>query len=152
MNVRLRLKQIDPANATTGSVMVFSPSTNISGSWITGSLSDISGTLTSSQHAPIRQLIHFIDDGPAEGFASGAFKETHNSFFPTASIWYTDSSKADKIVEKTINRSAPSGSNLKPNPITWKMYDVDGSTVLVTVQDDITYSGIKEVSRTRIIT
>jgi hypothetical protein len=34
----------------------------------------------------------------------------------------------------------------------WKVYDVDGSTVLATVTDSISYSGVFETSRTRTIT
>jgi hypothetical protein len=107
-----------------------------------------------SRHAAIRNLIHFIDDGPAEGFASGAFKETlpAASPFPTSVIWWESSSKLKKIVEKTITRSGGAATNVTPTPIIWKVYDTDGSTVLATVSDAITYSGVFETSRVRTIT
>jgi len=110
------------------------------------------GALTEAAHKALRQLIHFINDGPAESFASGAFKEVTGGFFPTSRIWWESTSKLKKIVEKTITRSGGGATNVKPTPIEWKMYDTDGSTVLVTVSDAITYSGIAEVSRIRTIT
>jgi hypothetical protein len=109
--------------------------------------------LTKEQHDALRSLIHFIDDGPAEGFPSLSYKEIlpAGSPFPTQVIWWESSSKLKKIVEKTITRSGGGATNPKPTPIVWKMYDTDGTTVLVTVSDAITYSGIFEVSRTRTI-
>lgn len=106
-----------------------------------------SGGLTENAHRILRQLIHFIDNGPAEGFASGAYREVTGTIFPTAIIWYTDSGKTDKIVEKTIT-----WTGINPTTIEWKMYATDGSTVLATVTDTITYSGIFEISRSRAIT
>jgi hypothetical protein len=38
-----------------------------------------------------------------------------------------------------------------PTTEEWKMYDTDGSTVLATVTDTISYSGPFETSRTRAI-
>lgn len=145
--MRVRIQQLDDDGAGNGDIIVFNAA---SGSWEVGASGSTSG-ITAEQHKAIRQLIHFIDGGPAEGFASGAEEEIHDSFFPTASIWWTDSSRTDKIVEKTINRDPPSGSNVTPNPITWKMYDTDGSTVLVTVTDEITYNGVKPIKRVRTI-
>jgi len=104
------------------------------------------GGLTEAQHKILRQLIHFIDNGPAEGFASGAYREMTGTVFPTAIIWWVSDSKVDKIVEKLIT-----WSGINPTTIVWKIYDTDGSTVLATVTDAITYSGIFESSRTRTI-
>jgi hypothetical protein len=105
------------------------------------------GGVTESSHKVLRQLIHFIDDGPAEGFASGAYKETTGTVTPTAIVWYTDSGKTDKIVERLIT-----WSGVVPTVDKWKIYDTDGSTVLWTISDAITSSGIFETSRTRTIT
>ncbi|UCH26700.1 MAG: hypothetical protein JSV66_03365 [Trueperaceae bacterium] len=106
------------------------------------------GGLTEEAHKAIRQLIHFINEGPAEGFASGAYKETLPSaaIFPTSVIWWESSSKLKKIVEKTITWTGVNATTIE-----WKMYDTDGSTVLVTVTDAISYSGIFETTRTRTI-
>lgn len=107
-----------------------------------------SGALTETAHRTLRQLIHFINDGPAEGFTSGAYRETVGGAFPTSITWYTNSGKTSKIVERLITWGT------SPKVVTqdqWKMYDTDGSTVLVTVTDAITYSGALETSRTRTI-
>lgn len=115
----------------------------------TGEYDPRSGSgLSSEQHKTLRQLIHFIDEGPAEGFVSGAYKESsYSGILLTSAIWWESSSKLKKIVEETLTWS---GILLQTDE--WKMYDTDGSTVLVTVSDAITYSGVFEVSRTRTIT
>ena len=105
------------------------------------------GGLTEEGHKILRQLIHFIDDGPAEGFTSGAYRETTGTVFPTAVIWWESSSKLKKIVEKNIT-----WTGVNPTTIEWKVYDTDVSTLLATVSDAISYTGIFETSRTRTIT
>jgi hypothetical protein len=108
-----------------------------------------SGTgLTKPQHDALRSLIHFINDGPAEGFVSGAFREIlpAASPFPTSVIWWESAAKLQKIVELTITYTG-----INPTTEEWKMYDTDGTTVLVTVTDTVTYSGVFELSRTRAI-
>jgi len=106
-----------------------------------------SGGLTEGAHKILRQLIHFIDDGPAEGFASGAYREMAGTVFPTSIIWWESSSKSKKIVEKNIT-----WTGVNPTTIEWKVYDTDGTTVLATVSDSISYSGVFETNRTRTIT
>jgi len=129
-----------------GDDMRFRDKNNTSPVTLTALLSG-SGGLTESAHRTLRQLIHFIDNGPAEGFTSGAYRETiHSGVFPTAIIWWESVSKLKKIVEKTL---AYTGAF--PTTITWKMYDTDGSTILATVTDSLTYSGSKETSRIRTI-
>lgn len=115
------------------------------------SLADLAAAgsgVSEAAHKALRQLIHFIEDGPTDGFTSGAFKETTGTVFPTAEIWYVVGSTppAGKIVELLTTWTGP----VITQEI-WKMYDIDGSTVLVTVTDTITYSGIFETSRTRAI-
>lgn len=102
--------------------------------------------LDKATHDALRSLIHFINDGPAEGFASGSFRETTGTVFPSAIIWYVVGSTppAGKIVEKLITYTGAF-----PTTIVWKMYDTDGSTVLITITDTITYSGPFETGRTR---
>jgi len=110
--------------------------------------SQSSGGITDSQHKSLRQLIHFINEGPADGFASGAYKEILPAAnpFPTSIIWYTDNIKTNKIVEKTIVYN----TNKTPNSITWKMYDIN-NILIATIIDSITYNGVFELSRTRTI-
>lgn len=103
------------------------------------------------QHPSLRQLVHLADEGgPFEGFASGAYQETLPSAspFPTSVIWWTSSAKTAKIVEETITYNP----NKTIATDQWKVYDVDGVTVLATVTDTISYSGVFETNRTRTIT
>lgn len=95
-----------------------------------------------------RQLTYFMDEGPAEGFLSGAYKEITGGVFPTLVIWYDNNGVGKKkIVEKTINRNA----NQTPSTIVWKIYDA--SEVLIrTITDTFTYSsGVFESSRLRTV-
>jgi len=131
--------------------------TNISASNVQEALEEVdaaisAGGITADAHKILRQLIHFIDDGPAEGFASGAYREVTGGVFPTAVVWWESSSKLKKIVEKLITRSGGGATNVTPTPIKWKIYDTDGSTVLWTISDAVTYSGVFEQNRTRTIT
>jgi hypothetical protein len=102
--------------------------------------------LTADAHKTLRQLIHFIDNGPAEGFASGAYRVNSGGIFPTAITWYTDSTPSKKkIVEKLLTWTGPN-----PTTIIWKMYD-SSETLLVTITDTISYTGPAETSRTRVL-
>ncbi len=111
-------------------------------------LSDLSGGgVSEAQHRVLRQLIHFIDDGPATGFASGAYKETTPTGpFPTSEIWWESSAKLKKIVSLDTTWTGP-----RITQEVWKVYATDGSTVLATVTDVVAYSGVFETSRTRTI-
>lgn len=109
-----------------------------------GNLTGLSSGISTTTHRTLLQLIHFIDEGPAEGFTSGATRTTTGTTFPSQILW----KRADttKLVEKNITYTGAF-----PTTIEWKIYDVDGSTVLATVTDAITYSGAFETSRTRTI-
>jgi len=99
-------------------------------------------------HQTLRQLIHLADeDGPYEGF-SGAVRDISGSGFPTSIIWYTSSARTAKIVEKTITYNV----DYNPSTLEWKVYSTDGTTVIATVTDTVTYSGLFETTRTRVIT
>ena len=91
------------------------------------------GGISAAQHKALRDLVHFVD-GPADGFTSGTYFEQLPSGdpFPTSGIWYTDNTKTDK----TYNANKTVATEV------WKMYDTDGSTVLVTLTDTYSYSGI----------
>jgi len=103
--------------------------------------------LTETEHRSLRQLIHFIDEGPALGFASGATKTITppGDPFPTQVTWRD--SLGNKLVEKTLTRN----SMQFPTTIQWVMYDTDGATPLETVTDTISYFGPFETGRTRTI-
>lgn len=110
-----------------------------------GVVTGLSGSgITAPQHEQLLQLIHFIDNGPAEGFATGATRTTTGTTFPSQILW----KRADntKLVEKNITYTGAF-----PTTIQWKIYDAPGTTVLATVTDTISYSGAFETSRTRAI-
>jgi hypothetical protein len=100
-------------------------------------------------HDSLRDLIHFIDQGPACGFGVGAYKEQGPAgAFPTQSVWYTDITKVNKIVELIMT-----WSGAVPSSQTWRSYAADGVTVNCTVTDSYTYANsIFETSRNRTIT
>lgn len=112
------------------------------------SITDVSEQLaeiTSLNHEAIRQLIHFIEDGPTTG--STLRRETTGSVFPTAIVWYHTVGVTEvKLVEKLITWT---GAN--PTTIAWKLYD-DSETLLVTITDTISYTEVFETGRTRVIT
>ena len=137
---RVALKQLRQDGAAEGDGILYDAAND------TWAPADV---LTPTEHKALRQLIHFIDEGPACGFASGAYKETlpAGNPFPTSVIWWESSSKLQKIVEKTITRTG-TGTNVTPTPIVWQMFDTDGN-LLVTLTDVIVYSGVFEISRTR---
>lgn len=107
------------------------------------------GGITPTEHETLRQLIHFIDEGPGDGFASGAVKVVlpTGSPFPAYTVWYLDNTMTLKLVEKFITYNA----NHFPVTIHWNMYDYDGITIVHTVIDTITYSGPFESTRVRSI-
>ena len=112
--------------------------------------SSVSGTnwalgLNDDNHKSLRDLIHFIDGGPADGFDSGSYKETtYTGPLIATETWYEDNTKAQKIVDLSV-----SYTGVFPTTEVWRMYDADGTTVLVTLTDTITYSGPFEQTRTR---
>ena len=101
------------------------------------------------EHETLRQLIHLADgDGPMEGFASGAFQTTSpGGAFPTSFIWWESSAMLKKIVEETVTYNG----NKTIATDQWKVYATDGTTVLATVTDTISYSGVFETNRTRTV-
>ena len=103
------------------------------------------GGLSAQQHETLRQLIHFVDEGPGDGFVSGAYRVVASVPFPPSITWYIDSTQAKKIVEKLITYNS---SNF-PITITWNMYDTDGISIIHTVADTIVYNGGFESTRVR---
>lgn len=108
------------------------------------------GGITPFEHETLRQLIHFVDNGPGDGFASGAVRITNppGDPFPTSITWYLDATQTTKLVEKLIVYN----SSQSPTTITWHMYDFDGVTIVHTVVDSFTYiNGVFETKRVRAI-
>lgn len=117
-----------------------------SGTWKSDFLAEGAPSLTGLA----RRLVDFIDEGPVEAYASGAYKEITGVPWPTDITWYTDISKTKKIVSKVIVRNIDQA----PTLITWTLYQPDGVTPLISAVDTITNSGdpeVFEVSRVRTI-
>lgn len=102
-----------------------------------------------AQHKVLHHLVHLAEiGGPFDGgFGSNLYCEIlpAASITPTSKIWYTDNTKARKIVEKQVVYNP----NLTPATIVWIVYDLDGVTPLATSIDTMTYSGVFELSRVR---
>lgn len=103
--------------------------------------------ISEAAHKELRDLIHFLDNGPGDGFASGAYLETlpAGSPFPTSETWWTSAAMAKRIVDLTINRNA----NKTPSSEVWRLYASDGVTIVRTLTDTISYSGVFETARVR---
>jgi hypothetical protein len=111
----------------------------------TGSGTTWARNVNAVNHKALRDLIHFIDDGPADGFLSGAYKQTfYDGALITQEIWWEDNTLTQKIVQLDVTYT---GS--LPTTEVWQMFDTDGVTVLVTLTDAITYNGALETTRTR---
>lgn len=106
------------------------------------------GGLTVAEHETLRQLIHFIDEGPGDGFMSGAYKVIVGQPFPTSVTWYFDNTQTQIIVQKFITYNA----SQFPISITWNVYNADGVTIAHSITDTITYiNNAFESTRTRTI-
>jgi hypothetical protein len=100
--------------------------------------------LLESQHEALRQLIHFIDEGPTTGLVLR--KAITGTVFPTAVTWYhTPVATEYKLIEKLLTWTGP-----KPTTIVWKIYS-DTEVLLATVTDTISYTGVFETGRTRVV-
>lgn len=126
--------------------MKFLDGNNPGGATLTELLAGGAGGITETAHKALRHLIHFINDGPGDGFASGSYKEVTGTVFPSAIVWWTSADKTNKIVERLCT-----WVGVKLTTDQWKIYD-SGGTLLVTLTDSISYVGVFETSRTRVIT
>ena len=122
--------------------------------WLLSSVSPIawvqtlgSGIFTEPVHEGLRELVHLASEGgPFEQFPSCVRDiGPAGSPFPTASIWWCDATRQNKIIEKKITYNA----NKTPNTIQWIVYVSGSTSVAASTTDTISYSGVFEVSRTR---
>lgn len=103
------------------------------------------GGLTEASHKVLRQLIHFLADGPGDNFSTAPHKETTWSGVKiTDEVWYESVSKAKKLTELVTTWT---GIKITQEELT--VYDTDGTSWLVKATDAITYTGLKETGRTR---
>lgn len=81
---------------------------------------------------------------------NGAYREVDGGTplpFPLSIIWYEDATKAQKILELAITRNAQQLATV----MAYKVYDLSG-VLQNTFTETITYSGVREVSRTLAVT
>lgn len=106
------------------------------------------GGVDPAQHAALRTLVHWAANGPFESY-SGAFLETlpAGALLPTSFTWWSDAQKTTRLMDEQVTW----GENLQVLTSTLRLYDADGTTVLVTATDTMSYEGFIEVSRTRVI-
>jgi hypothetical protein len=95
----------------------------------------------------LNKLLYYVNEGPVEGFSIG-YKAVVGQPFPTSVVWYQDFGNTLKIVEKLIFRNLIK----MPTSITWNLYDADGTTIIKSLTDFISYTNnVFETSRARVI-
>lgn len=116
----------------------------------------LSGTLTLEQlltsvagkpgsHNAVQDIIHFLPDGPGDGWASGAVcVEGTSGPLSTGWVWYTDSSQTKRIIAMARTYNGPLVLTEK-----YTLYSANGTTVLRVLTDTFTYAGPLLQSRTR---
>lgn len=125
---------------------------------VAGSLAftdQLSGTLSLEQlltsvagkpgsHAALADIIHFLPDGPGDGWASGAVcVEGYTGPLLTSSTWYTDAAQSRRIIALAVTYTGPLPATFK-----YSLYDATGALVR-TLTDTCTYNGPLLQSRTR---
>lgn len=107
--------------------------------------------MSESEHEILRQLIHFVEtNSPGYGFGAGPYYcETNytTSVFPTNETWYETSAKIKKICrwEGTYNANKTFATEK------WIVYKSDGVNPAADATDTISYTGVREDSRSRTI-
>lgn len=100
-----------------------------------------------SSDLDLKKLLFYVNEGPVEGFSAG-YKEIIGQPFPTNVTWYSDALNTKKIVEKIIIRNPIQ----MPTSTTWHLFDLDGTTIIKSLTDSITYTNnVFETSRVRVI-
>lgn len=123
---------------------VTNPGTDDKGYTLTELLAGTGG-VTVSSHRTIPQLIHYIDEGPGPGFVNGTYKTitASNPIFPSKVEWFREDDTL--FLEKLITYTGINATSIE-----WNLYDTDGTTVLETMTDTISYSGVFETGRVRV--
>lgn len=91
-----------------------------------------------------RLLQKFMTGKPGEGWASGLYREYTGSPWRTAQTWWTNSSKTTKIYEALYTRN----SRHQATTIVHNLYASDGTTLVSTITETVTYTGPEENTRT----
>lgn len=117
-----------------------------SGSWSLDT--NIQGPAGADAFLDMRQLAFIdFDNGPFEAFPTAYREITMSGAYPTSVVWYVNASKAQKIAELQISYT---GLNATQEVRT--IYQSDGVTPLHVATDTVTFSGVQEVSRSRVFT
>ena len=99
-------------------------------------------------HAGLIDLIHYLDEGPADAYASGCvLKVVRNGPLLTSRTWYTSASQSAPAIV-SVAYTYKTGTPL-PATKTWVVYTVTG-TVARTLVDTFTWTGplLSQVVRT----
>lgn len=95
-------------------------------------------------HNAIKDPIHFLHDGPGDGWPSGAFcQKTYTGMLLRQSTWYTTSAMTVPIVSRAYTYNG-----LLVATETLTLYSASGAAVR-TVVDTYSYSGIYRISCAR---
>lgn len=117
----------------------------------------LSGTLTLEQlvtsvtakpgsHNRLADIIHFLPEGPGDGWASGAVcVEGFAGPLQVSSTWYTDATQTKRIISVAWTYTGPLVSTAK-----WTLFSpADGVTIARTLTDSYTFNGPLLQTRTR---
>lgn len=110
-------------------------------------LSELVCTPTGQQgsHNALLDVIHFLADGPGDGFAKGACAiDTYNGPLLLNTVWFTDETQAKRIVAVAWTYTGPLIATEKMT-----LYAADGTTVVRTVTDTYSYNGPLRSKRVR---
>lgn len=103
--------------------------------------------ITSSDHKDLNQLVHLAEGGGPFGSFTASIRDVGPKGFPTATIWWTDTTRTKKIVQKLITYN----SNKTASTIQWQSFNADGVSVNESYTDSILYDGVYETTRSRSI-
>jgi hypothetical protein len=100
-----------------------------------------------ASHASLLDIVHFLDEGPGDGWGSGAnLRVTRTGPLLATKTWYTSTANtAVPIIQ--VAYTYLTGTPLLGTK-TWKLYNAAG-VVVRTLTDTITYSGVLVASVTR---
>lgn len=96
-------------------------------------------------HNALLDPIHFLSDGPGDGWASGAVSQDgYVGPLLVSTTWYTDATLTKKIVGKQWAYSGPLVATEK-----LLVYASDGTSIVRTITDTFNYNGPLRTTRTR---
>lgn len=120
---------------------------------VTWSAIGAGGGISEATHKTLRQLIHFVEtNSPGDGFGAGPYlSETlyvGTTIFPASETWYETAAKLKRICrwECTYNPNKTYATE------TWIVYKSDGVNPAADATDTISYTGVREDSRSRAVT